>query len=172
MNLPEFSLLVQLHHLANTANGTSSVKALKMHIERMATSSLESWSHYVAGVTITGLSEELEEPRQWRQSDELWRQTHSGWEEVTIAEEAEDGEAMEEKVWLPSAASTPLIVLFFSLAVELQRNSLEHSDTMNQAVIAAQLGQTAQRRVVTMYSTICTGVASGCGEAAVLQVRL
>jgi hypothetical protein len=137
----------------------------------MATSSLESWSHSVAGMATAGLSEELEEPQQWQQSDELWRQTHSGWEEVTIAEEAEDGEAMEEKVWLPSAASTSLMVLFFSLAVELQRNSVHHSDMMNQKVIAAQLGQTAQRRVVSIYNSICSGVASACGEAAVLQVR-
>ena len=86
----------------------------------LSQSSLEAWA-WVAGALGKSVSEHLFEVEDWSQSDASWRQQHASWEQVTIAEEAEDGEALEETVWLPSSASGPVMVMLFSLAVQLQQ---------------------------------------------------
>jgi hypothetical protein len=178
-----FVALQKALRAAGKVKGATTTSDLQNKFQDLSHSSLEAWAGWIANVVGKSITQHLFEAEDWKQSDSSWRQQHASWEQVTIAEDAEDGESLEETVWLPSSASAPVMVMLFSLAIQLQHvcaaqqkavATAEESDSLVDLQILAQLLRKATHSVVVqIYTKLCieSSETSKCAEAAVLQVR-
>jgi hypothetical protein len=174
-----------LRAAGKTKGSVDGASDLQQIFQDCSYSSLGAWTEWAANMVAKSIEQNVFETEDWTQSEVSWRSQHASWEQVTIAEDAEDGESLEETVWLPSSASAPIMVMLFSLAIQLQhvcaaeqkavasvQESSSSSSLVDQQLLAQMLCKAAYAVVVQIHTKLCieTSLTSKASEAAVLQL--